>query len=89
MYLQVNLTAIDINPHACELTMKNAKNLKLDEKLHLFNAKLTENATVEILKEYSSSKSKDFNEKKFDFIISNPPYVPTKKIFKLQPEIKL
>ncbi|XP_014205147.1 hemK methyltransferase family member 1 [Copidosoma floridanum] len=85
----LTVTAIDINPHACDLTMQNAKNLKLDLRLSLFNAKMNEDGTINILKNDFSNQDFNFMEKKFDFIISNPPYIPTKKIFKLQPEITL
>lgn len=36
-----------------------------------------------------SSESINFETKSFDFIVSNPPYVPTKNILKLEPEIKM
>lgn len=36
-----------------------------------------------------SSENINFEAKNFDIIVSNPPYVPTKDILKLEPEIKM
>lgn len=78
--------AIDTNIHACNLTIENAKNLKLDDRLTVINATLQDDATI---KNSSDENSVDLNDEKFDFIISNPPYVSTKQVFRLMPEIKL
>lgn len=81
--------AIDANPQACELTMENAKNLNLETGLILLNAKLKESGNVSVKKNYTLSKHLKLEELKFDFIVSNPPYIPTKRIFTLQPEVKV
>ena len=85
-YLQIKATAIDSNILACELTLENARNLKIQDKLTVVNATLQEDATIKIL---SNENISNLNNETFDFIVSNPPYVPTKQIFKLMPEIKL
>lgn len=84
--LQLKILAIDTNKNACNLTLENAQNLKLDDRLTVINATLQEDGTI---KNSSEENSLDFKEKTFDFIISNPPYVSTKQVFKLMPEIKL
>lgn len=86
-FLQVNnLVAIDANPHACKLTQKNAKILKLDDRLHILNANLKKDGTMQTKGSNNLAVSKISNNK-FDVIVSNPPYIPTKTLFKLQPEI--
>lgn len=90
-FFQVNIVAIDVNPRACELTIRNAKNLDLDMRcLTVLNAAIQKDGKIEVKKGYDdTSKEVDFSKRKFDFIVSNPPYIPTKSVFKLQPEIKL
>ena len=78
--------AIDTNIHACALTLENAKNLGLQNQLTVVNATLQEDAKINFSPE---EKIADLNKETFDFIVSNPPYVPTKQVFKLMPEIKL
>ncbi|KAJ8686224.1 hypothetical protein QAD02_022018 [Eretmocerus hayati] len=85
----VIMIAIDTNPHACELTLRNARELALGENLILLNATLNKDAALEIKSECHNPKShKNFAEN-LDFIVSNPPYIPTENIFKLQLEISL
>ncbi|XP_043477719.1 MTRF1L release factor glutamine methyltransferase-like isoform X2 [Leptopilina heterotoma] len=83
---KLKILAIDTNKNACNLTLENAQNLKLDDRLTVINATLQEDGTI---KNSSQENSLDFKEKTFDFIISNPPYVSTKQVFRLMPEIKL
>ncbi|XP_001602562.2 MTRF1L release factor glutamine methyltransferase [Nasonia vitripennis] len=85
-----NIVAIDVNPRACELTIRNAKNLDLDMRLTVLNAAIQKDGKIEVKKAYGTNKEEvDFSKRKFDFIVSNPPYIPTKSVFELQPEIKL
>lgn len=73
------IIAIDQSKAACELTMENAQRLGLSERIKVFKHKLeSENLPEEIAK-YGP----------FDLIVSNPPYVPSKDILKLEPEIFL
>lgn len=74
------IIAIDQSKSACELTLENAENLKFSDRLKVVNFKLE-----------SSKLPKEITEivDKFDIIISNPPYVPSKDILKLDPEIFL
>ncbi len=67
-------TGIDISANALEITRKNAKRLGLSDRCRFF-------------------QSSWFNEKidygeNFDLIVSNPPYIPTKDISGLEPEVK-
>lgn len=79
-----------MNPRACELTIRNAENLKLDmRRLTILNAAIQKEGEIQVKKIYGSSEEVDFSKQKFDFIVSNPPYIPTKNVFKLQAEIKL
>jgi release factor glutamine methyltransferase len=72
--------AIDQSKAACELTLENAKNLKLSDRLRVFKHKLESSKLPEKITSIAD---------KFDIIISNPPYVPSKDILKLDPEIYL
>lgn len=68
----LNMTAVDINDKALKLTLKNAEKLKVQDRLKLIYSDLYKNI--------------DF--KNYDFIISNPPYIPTKDIKNLEDKIK-
>lgn len=75
--MQAVCVAIDQSEFACKLTLDNAIKLNLNDRLNLFRHKLTEDSD---LKEIQGS---------FDLIVSNPPYVPTKDLKKVEPEISL
>ncbi|KAI4463678.1 hemk methyltransferase [Holotrichia oblita] len=66
--------AIDKSEEACSLTRDNAKKHGVDNRINVIQMDINE-----ISSEY-------FN-KKFDIIVSNPPYVPSEDILHLQPEI--
>lgn len=53
------------------------------------HASLKDNGSIEISNVLNESKNLDLNSKTFDFIVSNPPYIPTKQISTLIPEIKM
>ncbi|XP_058063022.1 MTRF1L release factor glutamine methyltransferase [Anopheles bellator] len=69
--------AIDQNRLACELTQENAASLGLLERLRIFKHKLINDLPVELA------------DKKFDMIVSNPPYIPSVLIPTLEPEVKV
>lgn len=69
--------AIDQSELACKLTLENATNLKLNDRLKIYRHKLTDDSD---LKEVKGS---------FDLIVSNPPYVPTNDLKTVEPEITL
>lgn len=73
------IIAIDQSKAACELTMENAQNLGLTDRLHVFKHKLESDELPEEIAKHGP----------FDLIVSNPPYVPSKDILKLDPEIYL
>ncbi|XP_016921092.3 MTRF1L release factor glutamine methyltransferase [Apis cerana] len=85
----VNCIAIDSNPEACELTKKNRDKLDLKDRISIMHATLKDNGSIEISNVLNESKNLDLNSKTFDFIVSNPPYIPTKQISTLIPEIKI
>lgn len=53
------------------------------------HATLKDDGSIEISNALSETKDLDFNSKIFDVIVSNPPYIPTKQIPTLIPEIKM
>nr|XP_034191594.1 MTRF1L release factor glutamine methyltransferase [Osmia lignaria] len=84
-----NCIAIDSNPDACELTKENRDRLGLEKQVAIMHATLQENGTIDLSNVLSGPKDLDLNSKTFDFIVSNPPYVSTKQIPTLPPEIKI
>ncbi|KYN01778.1 HemK methyltransferase family member 1, partial [Cyphomyrmex costatus] len=88
---KIKCTAIDESPHACDLTMINRSKLNLTEQITVIHATLKSDASIEVLSNLNgaSDNCRDLNSKLFDYVISNPPYVPTKKIPELQPEIRI
>lgn len=75
------IIAVDQSKSACELTLENAKKLELSHRLKVCKHKLENDGLLP-----ADIVPLDL---KFDLIISNPPYVPSKDILKLQPEIYL
>ena len=74
----VSVTAVDISPKALEVAKGNADNLDAS------NVKFVESNLFEKLKEDSTSK----NCKKYDIIVSNPPYIKSLDIEELMVEVK-
>jgi len=71
------IIAIDRSKAACDLATENAQSLKLLDRLLIIEHKLeSDQLPTQIIK-------------KFDVIVSNPPYVPSKDVLKLVPEIYL
>ncbi|XP_075234882.1 hemK methyltransferase 1 [Lycorma delicatula] len=78
--------AIDKSYLAVKLASMNVAAYKIDT-IKVAFAELTEDGN---LTEVHLNGSKPFMpDDKFDFIVSNPPYIPRKKLRDLQPEIKL
>ncbi|GAB0092862.1 hemK methyltransferase family member 1 [Sergentomyia squamirostris] len=69
--------AIDQSSMACLLTLKNAIYQKLSDRISVSQHKISERI-----------KEDDFPVK-FDFIVSNPPYVSSTDLMDLDPEIRL
>lgn len=69
--------AADQSSMACLLTMKNAINLRLNDRIKVIQSKINDRL-----------KCDDFKHK-YDFIVSNPPYVPSRDLMNLEPEIRL
>lgn len=69
-----NATAatVDISPGAIEVAKRNAENLQVADRINFFPGNMFE----------------PLSGKKFDCIVSNPPYIPTDEIKNLQPEVK-
>ena len=86
---KIKCTAIDASPYACDLTVTNRNNLNLTNRITVIHATLKPDATVEISKILNGASDVNLNSRSFDFVVSNPPYVPTKNIPKLQSEIKI
>lgn len=66
-------TAVDISKKALEIAAKNAQTHEVASRLKLINGDL-----------FSALNQGE----KFDLIISNPPYIPSHDIEKLEPEVK-
>ncbi|CRL00775.1 CLUMA_CG014029, isoform A [Clunio marinus] len=73
------IIAIDQSKTACELTKENSLNLELSNRLKVFNYKLKDDSLPEEISQNGP----------FDVIVSNPPYVPSKDLLRLAPEIFL
>lgn len=73
------VVAIDQSKAACELTLENAQKLDLADRIRIFKHKVDSDTLPDEIT----------LNKKFDCIISNPPYVPKKDLLKLDPEIYL
>nr|XP_972117.1 PREDICTED: hemK methyltransferase family member 1 [Tribolium castaneum] len=70
---QIKGTALDQSKAACHLTKENAQKAGLNKRIRIIQSQLAQWHRCE----------------KFDIIVSNPPYVFSKDLDKLQPEIKL
>ncbi|XP_011637705.1 hemK methyltransferase family member 1 [Pogonomyrmex barbatus] len=86
---KIKCTAIDASPHACDLTTINRSKLNLTEQVAVIHATLKSDASIEVLDSLHDASDMSLNSRQFDFVVSNPPYVPTKKIQGLQPEIRI
>lgn len=73
------IVAIDQSKAACELTRENAQTLGFSDRLKVFKFKLESDVLPDEILKFAP----------FDVIVSNPPYVPSKDILKLEPEIFL
>lgn len=69
--------------------MTNRSQLNLTDQVAVIHATLKPDATIEVASASNGADKVDLNSSRFDFIVSNPPYVPTKKILYLEPEIKM
>lgn len=69
--------AIDSSRYACDLTIENAINLELNDRIKVLKHKLIDESEIPEI------------EGKLDLIVSNPPYVPTNDLKTLAPEISL
>jgi release factor glutamine methyltransferase len=73
------ITSIDINPQAIDLTLKNAKNILNEKSLKNFAALCVD------FKDFADDND---NFKAFDIVISNPPYIPSRDYAELDKEVK-
>lgn len=63
--------------------------MDLTEQIAVIHATLKSDTSIEVLSNLNDAGDIDLNSRLFDFVISNPPYVPTKQIPELQPEIRM
>lgn len=71
-----NGVAMERSKIAAKLTIENAKALNVKDRLTVLNEKLSRDT----LKSFAGQ---------FEFIVSNPPYIPSAQVFQLQPEVIL
>ena len=73
----IDATAVDLSIDALAVTEKNVENLvgikALNNTFHIIESDMFSNISP---------------SKKYDIIVSNPPYIPTKDIEKLEPEVR-
>jgi release factor glutamine methyltransferase len=72
-FKNADATAVDISKSAIEIAQKNSKKHQVDQRLKILESDLFLNLG---------------EDEKFDLIISNPPYITSKEIEILQPEVK-
>lgn len=72
---EVQITTIDKSRVAFEVTKENIAKYKLEDKVKVYNMSM---------EEFFKTKKTEF-----DIVVSNPPYIPTKEIDTLAPEIRL
>ena len=70
--------AVDPSEAACALTQENAARAGVADRLRVVRAALTEHGLPGV-----------DGEEGFDVVVSNPPYIPTADLRRLQPEILL
>ncbi len=68
----VNVDAVDIDEHAIDIALRNRKRLNLEEQVNIIK----------------SDVFSDLGDKKYDVIVSNPPYVGTEEYNNLPDEYK-
>lgn len=70
--------ACDISKDACNLTIENLSRYHVDKRASVLNRDFKSPETIQLISELGL----------FDFIISNPPYIPTAHLDDLDPEVK-
>ena len=76
----LRVTAVDQSQAACELTLENAVDNGLEDRLEVVRAKLLQDGTFD----------RPIQEEiRLDLVVSNPPYVLRKDLARLQPEVTL
>ncbi|MBE6036125.1 MAG: peptide chain release factor N(5)-glutamine methyltransferase [Clostridiales bacterium] len=76
---KVKLTASDLSPEALAVATGNAKRNGADKHIHFLQGDLFGPLPL---------NRKGIGKKQFDFIVSNPPYIPSEVIETLQTEVK-
>lgn len=76
------VTAIDLNKDACILAIENAKNILKENQCHRYQC-----LHFDFLNLCKNMPIKEFSNY-FDLIVSNPPYIPSKELPHLQPEVR-
>lgn len=75
----IKSTGVERSKAATALAFENAKLLNLQDRFKIYNHTTAENDYL----------PKELDGRKFDLIISNPPYVKTEEFALLHPEVKL
>lgn len=78
---KVHYTAIDRNPVAVKLAQENSSRLGLSERVSVYEAEVTPNGLEHC--------TPDLNDRVYDVIVSNPPYIATCESSTMEPEVLL
>lgn len=78
---KVHYTAIDRNPVAVKLAQQNSSQLGLSERVSIYEAEVTPNGLAHC--------APDLNDRVYDVIVSNPPYIAVSESSTIEPEVLL
>lgn len=76
---KLKMTAIEISPAAAEIALQNATSHNVAERL---------NIVIGDFLQHDGTSPVSPDTKKFDFIVGNPPYVASKEITTLMPDVR-
>lgn len=78
---------IDISPEAVALTRLNAQALGVSDRLELHVGDLRQ-ITLPQQQTITTPTNNNSEEGAFDFVVSNPPYIPSARLAELEPEVR-
>jgi release factor glutamine methyltransferase len=86
---EISVVGLDSSPEAIAVAKKNAAKLGVADRCHFLVGDMLNFPNVGAgFTSYRDTQYRDMPARSFDIIVSNPPYIPTAEIEKLQPEVK-